>query len=78
MASMQKSELVVPYATPGGTYTVSILLPILGIIIVGPRIYTRVLQRASLGVDDWLMLPALVRNILLFTKLQTYLTKSIT
>ena len=63
MASTQTSELVVPYATPGGTYIVSILLPILGFIMVGLRIYTRRIQRARLGIDDWLMIPALVGEI---------------
>lgn len=63
MASMQTTELLVPYAAPGDTYTVSILLPILGIIFVGLRIYTRVLQKTPLGVDDLLVLSALVRNI---------------
>lgn len=52
-----------PYANPASTYTVSILLPILGIIIVGLRVYTRVLQRMSLGIDDWLVVPALVRTV---------------
>lgn len=68
MTSLATTELLVPYAAPGGTYAVSILLPALGIIFVGLRVYTRFLQRLSLGPDDWLMMPALVRKIRCFFK----------
>ena len=63
MTSIKTTELFVPYAAPGGTYTVSILLPVLGMLLVGLRIYTRILQRMPLGIDDWLMFPALVCSI---------------
>ena len=46
--------------TPGGVLAVSIALPILSIIAVFLRFYTRRLQKAKLGIDDWLTLPALV------------------
>ena len=62
MASNQPTELTVPYSTPGDTYAVAILLPLLGIIFVTLRIYCRLLQKTGLGIDDWLMLPALVRT----------------
>lgn len=54
------SELSVPYATLGETYAASIVLPILSIVFVLLRVYTRRLQKNHLGIDDWLMLPALV------------------
>lgn len=54
------TELRVPYATPGETYAASIVLPGLGIVFVLLRLYTRFLQKNKFGVDDWLLLPALV------------------
>ncbi|KAI9660398.1 MAG: hypothetical protein M1821_009748 [Bathelium mastoideum] len=46
--------------TPGGVLAVSIASPILAIIAVFLRFYTRRLQKAYLGIDDWLTIPALV------------------
>lgn len=57
------TELRVPYATPGETYAASIVLPGLGIVFVFLRLYTRFLQKNKFGVDDWLMLPALVSTL---------------
>ena len=54
------TELCVPYATPGATYAASITLPGLSIIFVLLRFYTRSLHKNAFGMDDWLMLPALV------------------
>ena len=60
MATTKTTELLVPYMTPTDTYAVSTILPSLGIIFVLLRFYTRVQQKWSIGVDDWMMLPALV------------------
>ena len=49
------------YATPAAVIVVSILFPILGIIAVSLRFYTRSHSEANLGIDDWLTVPALVR-----------------
>lgn len=56
----KSSGLVVPYVTSQEIFAVSILLPLLGIVFVLLRFYARVLQKQSTGIDDWLMLPALV------------------
>lgn len=69
MATTQATLLSFPYVTPGEMYVASIVLPLLGIVIVLLRFYTRTLQKRSAGIlqqnptgiDDWLMLPALVR-----------------
>ena len=37
-----------------------VVLRYLGIVFVALRFYTRALQKKSTGIDDWLMLPALV------------------
>ena len=52
--------LSVPYVTPWEIYGASVLLPFLGIVFVLLRFYARKLQKKSIGIDDWLMLPALV------------------
>ena len=62
MTLFTTTELSVPYASPEGIYVAAILLPIIDLILVGLRMYARTLQRTSIGVDDWLMVPALVRN----------------
>lgn len=54
------TELCVPYATPGATYAASIVLPGLSIVFVLLRVYTRFLQKNNFGIDDWLILAALV------------------
>lgn len=60
MAATASSGLSVPYVTPGETYAACVVLPCLGILFVALRFYTRALQKNSTGIDDWLMLPALV------------------
>lgn len=60
MAKPEVTSLCVPYATSGQIYAASIVLPVLGIVFVFLRLYSRVLQKISVGIDDWLMLPALV------------------
>ncbi|OJJ77060.1 hypothetical protein ASPBRDRAFT_224665 [Aspergillus brasiliensis CBS 101740] len=47
------------YATPAAIITVSILFPVLGIVTVALRFYTRKKTKSVLWIDDWLTLPAL-------------------
>lgn len=60
MASDETTLLFVAYVTSGEIYAASIVLPFLGIVFVLLRFYARALQKSSRGVDDWLMIPALV------------------
>ena len=60
MAADKTTMLFVPYVTPGEIYGASIVLPFLGCVILLLRFYARILQKKSTGVDDWLLLPALV------------------
>ncbi|KAF3058031.1 hypothetical protein GL218_05716 [Daldinia childiae] len=48
------------YATRAEILAAAAALPALGIIVVILRFYTRLLQKAKLGIDDFLILPALV------------------
>ncbi|KAI0891915.1 hypothetical protein F4806DRAFT_288085 [Annulohypoxylon nitens] len=48
------------YATPSEVLAAGAALPALGIIIVILRFYARFLQNAKLGIDDFLVLPAVV------------------
>ena len=50
------------YLTPGSVIAVSLVFPILGVIAVTLRFYTRNSQKARFAMDDWLVLPALVRS----------------
>lgn len=52
----------VTYATRSSVVAVGVTLPLLAILAVGLRFYTRHAQKTSLWVDDWLTLPALVSN----------------
>ena len=60
MSASSPTELSIPYVTPAEAYAASILLPLVGIIHVFLRMYTRIVQRTTIGFDDWLMMPALV------------------
>ncbi|MCJ1235653.1 hypothetical protein MMC14_003624 [Varicellaria rhodocarpa] len=51
------------YITPNNFIAVSVLFPLLDIIVVALRFYTRRVQKFSLKSDDWLTLAALVVNI---------------
>jgi hypothetical protein len=59
MAS-QTSELSVPYATADDVYAAAIVLPVLGIAFLALRWQQRRHQREGIGIDDWLMVPSLV------------------
>ncbi|KAI0542845.1 hypothetical protein GGR58DRAFT_449823 [Xylaria digitata] len=48
------------YATPGDIIAASAALPAISIIVVALRFYTRLTQKARLGLDDFFILPALV------------------
>ncbi|KAI0382175.1 hypothetical protein F5Y04DRAFT_279959 [Hypomontagnella monticulosa] len=48
------------YATPAEILAAAAALPALGIIVVIFRFYARLRQKARLGIDDFLILPALV------------------
>lgn len=60
MTTTKANELAVPYVTPVETYAVSIILPFLGIVFVLLRFYVRSRQKWSIGIDDWMILSALV------------------
>ena len=48
--------------TKGQVIAAAALLPSLGIVLVGLRFYVRIKTKAGLGADDWLTVPALVRD----------------
>lgn len=52
------------YATPETIIAVSVIFPVLSIIAVALRFHTRRLQKTGFQIDDWLILPALVKPAL--------------
>lgn len=56
-----ESSFFVPYASPGAIVAASVALPVIGIIAVLLRLFARSTRKQRLGVDDWLIFPALVR-----------------
>jgi len=50
------------YATPESLVAMSVALPTFGLVAVALRFYTRHVQKATLMLDDWLILPAWVRR----------------
>jgi len=48
------------YATPAAVIVISVLFPILGLIAVSLRFYTRTKANIRLWIDDWLIVPALM------------------
>ncbi|TEY52003.1 hypothetical protein BOTCAL_0261g00030 [Botryotinia calthae] len=53
------------YSNPAAIIAISVLFPILGLVAVSLRFYTRVNARVRLGVDDWLTIPALAIECIL-------------
>ena len=51
------------YANSGCTLAVSILIPVLAVIVVALRFYSRVAHKTPASWDDWLIVPAVVRQV---------------
>lgn len=64
MSSPKTNKLGVAYATAGELYAASIVLPVMGIISLAIRWYQRFQQPQGIRIDDWLMVPSLVRIVL--------------
>ena len=60
MSSQKGTELGFPYVSPGQMYAATTVLPVLGIALVALRMQRRVVTKAGLRIDDWLLLAALV------------------
>lgn len=48
--------------SPVGTIGVGVAMPVLGVIFVALRFYTRRMMKNRILADDWLLIPALVRR----------------
>jgi hypothetical protein len=48
------------FAYHGNVIAAGAALPAVGIVVVALRFWTRVKRETRLGIDDWLMVPALV------------------
>lgn len=48
------------YPSPGDLLAAAIVLPLVGIATISLRYFVRYTRRVPLGVDDWLLIPALV------------------
>ena len=55
------NEITFKYVSPGEMISACTVLPALAIIFVGLRFYVRTSQRAQIGIDDWLIVPGLVK-----------------
>ena len=61
MSAMFDSSIIwVPYPNTSQIIATGAILPALGIIVIGLRIYARRVQKWSMGSDDWLMMLAVV------------------
>ena len=54
------STASIKYVGPGEVMAAGIVLPLVCTTIVGLRFYVRKTQKVSIGIDDWLTIPALV------------------
>ena len=61
--TQMSSPINVSYITPGAMIAVAVLFPVLSMVCVGLRVYTRCVQKASILADDWLLVPAVVRSL---------------
>jgi hypothetical protein len=46
---------------------VSIAIALVQVLVVGARLYTRHIQKVAYGIDDYLIIPALVRSELTYS-----------
>ncbi|KAL5118938.1 hypothetical protein ACEQ8H_003067 [Pleosporales sp. CAS-2024a] len=60
MTSRSHDDFPFPYASTGDCYAIGIALPVVAIAITALRVYTRRVQQAALGLDDWLIVAGLV------------------
>jgi hypothetical protein len=60
MTSRSGDDFPFPYASTADCYAIGIALPAVALVVTGLRLYTRRIQHASLGLDDWLIVAGLV------------------
>ena len=48
------------YADKGALEATAVIFAVLPVVAVGLRFYARSISNAKLGIDDWLMIPAMV------------------
>lgn len=66
-----QSDVADYYATPEAVIFISIFFPVLGIICVALRFYTRAKAKNAFWWDDWLCIPALVCTCNTFHSVQS-------
>ena len=59
-AKMSDSKFTFPFVDGNETMALGIVLPITCLIVVAIRFYMRNIQKAGIGIDDWLALAGLV------------------
>ena len=62
---------MVSAVSKSGILAIAILFPLLDTAVVAARFYVRRLKKARLGIDDWSILAALVRENLSFKGIWT-------
>ena len=58
------NELHIAFAGAGEIMAAGIVLPLVGISVVSLRFWLRLVQKSSIGMDDWTIAGALVVNYL--------------
>jgi hypothetical protein len=56
----QYTQLPFAFAAPGELMAAAIALPLVCLVLVALRFYTRRIQRQAIGIDDWMSVMALV------------------
>ena len=59
-ASQVYVQLPFGFVSPAEVIAAGVVLPVLGIIVVALRFHARRIQKAHVGIDDWLTVPASV------------------
>lgn len=57
---MATNELPIAFVSAGDVFGIGIAFPLVEIIVVGCRFWLRYTQQRAVGIDDWLILSALV------------------
>lgn len=57
---MSASDVDIPFVSAAEVLAAAVVIPVVGILVVGLRFWQRSFQKAGIGADDYLILLALV------------------
>jgi len=66
MSAGLNSIVSIGYPSTDQLIAAAVILPVMGLVTVSLRYFARFSRKVSFGVDDWLLIPALVSFLVLY------------